>query len=113
MPDLQIWRLAVDAMALAALVASMVAGIYAWRIKREQVTRESLDALNGRLAVAETRIEMLPGMTAWQRVADQLSALRADMRGLQAEIHGHGAGLKRVESQVALLLENELKGDRG
>ena len=113
MTDIAAWRLAVDAIALVALVVSLGAGIYAWRLKREQVTRASLEALDRRQLVLETQIAALPGTASWQRVADQISGLCVDVRGLQAEIRGHGVGLKRVENQVALLLENALKGDRG
>ena len=109
MQDFAAWRLAVDAIALVALMVSLGAGAYAWRLKRDQVTRASLDAIERRQEVIETRFEALPGQVAWQRLADQIGTLSVDVRGLQAEIHGHGAGLKRVENQVGLLLENAIQ----
>lgn len=112
MQDLQYWRLAIDVVSLVALLFSMVAGVYAWKVRREQVGRDSLEALKSRLAVMETKVEMLPGQESWRRMAEQIGALSVDIRGLQAEIHGHGVGLKRVENQVGLLLENEIKGSR-
>ena len=108
MADIATWRLALDAIALVALVVSLGAGAYAWRLKREQVTRASLDAIERRQEVIETRFEALPGQVAWQRLAEQIGTLSVGMRGLQVEIHGYGAGLKRVENQVGLLLENAL-----
>ena len=113
MQDIAAWRLVVDAASFVALVVSFAAGAYAWRLTREQVTRASLDALDRRLIVVETQIAAMPGAESWQRVFDQIGVLCVDVRGLQAEMRGHGAGLKRVENQVTLLLENELKGERG
>ncbi len=110
MQDIAAWRLAVDAISLVALFVSLGAGAYAWRLKREQVTRASLDALDRRQEVIEIKFEALPSQVAWQRLSEQIGALSVDVRGLQVEIRGHGAGLKRVENQVGLLLENELKG---
>lgn len=92
--------------------ASAGAWIYVHLSRRHAATDEQLKALEARVGVAETRLEMLPTVHSWSDMREEIAKISGGVDRTATEIHGLGKGLDRVERQVGLLMENELRGSR-
>lgn len=102
----------VDWVALTALVISVLSGIFAYMARRRAATEAEVRDLEQRVSIAETKIEMMPSTSSWTQMSSDISGIRGDVKTTSAQIEGLGAGLKRVERQIGLLMEHELKGSQ-
>ena len=93
-----------------AMAGNVFCWIYVHIARRRAATEQQVRELEARMIAAEQAIRAAPTLVAWNEVSLSIAGIAGDVRTSAAEIRGLGAGLKRVESQIALLMENELRG---
>jgi hypothetical protein len=99
-------------MSSLAMLASGGAWVYTLHARRQAVTERRVRDLDLRLASMEEAIKAVPTAQSWGQLREDLAGIRGDVHTSAAEIRGLGAGLKRVEAHLALLMENELRGHK-
>jgi hypothetical protein len=68
--------------------------------------------LSHRLDIVEHDINSLPTAQGISELTVSLERLRGEMMGVRAEMSGQRDSMKAIERQLALLMENELRGSR-
>lgn len=97
--------------ALSFLVSAGV-GVYVQAQKKHAATDTQVTELGHRVTIIETDLKNIPSGEQWSRTAVAIADIRGDVKTSAAEIHGLGAGLKRVENQVTMLVENAMQKER-
>lgn len=105
-----LWEAARLGLSGLALVVSAWAWLYSRRAQRIAATEHKVETIEQRLRSVEHTVEYLPTHASWTDLNVGIGALRGDLSTAGAQIRGLGAGLKRVEHQISLLMENELRG---
>lgn len=105
-----LWEATRLGLSLVAMIVSAAAWLYSRRAARIQEIDQSVEEVERRVAMLETAIQAFPSHGAWTDLHKDIAGIRGDIRTSSAEIQGLGAGLKRVERQIGLLMENELRG---
>ena len=109
------WQIAKFTLDVLALLLSVSAWIYAWRVSRRQAQRAEIDALKAaidaerdrrrhdteqlanRLTRTETRLNSAPTGEALHEVALSISGLAGDIKVAFSRLDGLGEVVKRLE----------------
>lgn len=105
-----LWEAAKIGLSALAMAVSAAAWIYSRRAARIKEIHDDVQDLSGRVTMLETAWQSLPSQQAWTTLHTDIAGLRGDLQASGYQIRGLGAGLKRVENQISLLMENELRG---
>lgn len=104
------WTAVSFAMSAASMLASAAAWVFVQMTRKHAATDAQVRALDNRLTAVETTIGVLPSGKAWADLRENIAGIRGDVKTSAEAVRGLGAGLKRVEHQIGLLMEHELRG---
>lgn len=104
------WTALSFGMSAVAMISNAALYLYVQVQKKHAATDKQVTDLASRVTVLETEVKALPSGQSWSEIRTDIAGIRGDLGSCATEIRGLGAGLKRVEGHVALLLENELRG---
>lgn len=93
-----------------ALLFNALLTLIVWSMRNAFATKADVAALDRRVTVAETALDAVPSEKALHEIANGLEALRGDVKGMAAEVHGWRDTINRVERPLNLLMEHHLKG---
>lgn len=124
--EVESWRLLVDLASLAAVLISMSAGYYAWRVSRRQLRREEVDEkvrrahqridavkdsnadIRDRISRTEKHLEDVPSANAVHELALSISNLQGEMKSIATRLDGMRELVDRQE-KVATRLETYVR----
>lgn len=116
-----------------SVAAFLVNGVWAWAwwsLRKQFVTVEShgrcqqergarftavearMEALAHRLDLVERDVKGLPTVQGISNLNVELEKVRGELQGFRGEMAGQRDFMKRMERQLGLLVENELRGAR-
>lgn len=104
---------------LAALVLQGLLTWTSWSMRKAYASSSEVANLERKLQeessarqMLELKLHSMPTIAAFHALVERIGGIAGDVKAAATEINGVGAGLKRIENQVALLMENELRGNR-
>lgn len=107
------WRDVAALIAAATVIGGLVIAWVKWRLSGDFASKGDIAGLSDRIKHVESTLIEVPKHEDLRRLGDRLTGVETNVAAMGADLRGVRDGISRMERDVHLLLQHELRKTEG